>query len=78
MNVALSGFYSSTDGIIVGTDSEKFGFRLNSDIKRGKFKMGESISYGRKTTTPEADTGFPGMYQTTNIEPLVSDLRSGK
>lgn len=72
MNVALSGFYSSTDGIIVGTDSEKFGFRLNSDIKRGKFKMGESISYGRKTTTPEADTGFPGMYQTTNIEPLVS------
>lgn len=72
MNVALSGFYSSTEGIIVGTDSEKFGFRLNSDIRRGKFKMGESISYGRKSSTPEADTGFPGMYQTTNIEPLVS------
>lgn len=72
MNVALSGFYSSTEGIIVGTDSEKFGFRLNSDVRRGKFKMGESISYGRKSSTPEADTGFPGMYQTTNIEPLVS------
>lgn len=72
MNVALSGFYSSTKGIIVGTDAEKYGFRLNSDIKRGNFKMGESISYGRKSSTPEANTGFPGMYQTTNIEPLVS------
>lgn len=71
MNVALSGFYSSTDGIVVGTDSEKFGFRLNSDVKRGKFKMGESVSYGRQTDTPEANTGFPGMYQTSNIQPLI-------
>lgn len=72
MNVALSGFYSSTDGIVIGTNSHKYGFRLNSDIKRGKFKMGESVSYGRQADRPEANTGFPGMYQTTNIEPLVS------
>lgn len=77
MNVALSGFYSSTDGIVIGTGSDKYGFRLNSDIKRGKFKMGESVSYGRLTVDPEANTGFPGMYQTTNIEPLVPVYDAG-
>lgn len=72
MNVALSGFYSATDGIVIGTDEKKYGFRLNSDVKRGKFKMGESIGYSRWESTPEVNTGFPGMFQTTNIEPLVS------
>lgn len=72
MNVALSGFYNKTDGIVEGTGTEGFGFRLNSDVKRGKFKMGESVSYGRNTYRPEPNTGFPGMFQTTNIEPLVS------
>ncbi len=72
MNVAFSGFYSSTKGIVVGTDSRKYGFRLNSDMTRGKFKVGESVSVSFMETTPEASTGFPGMFQTTNIEPLVS------
>lgn len=71
MNMSFSGFYSQKDGIIVGTDESKYGFRLNSDVKRGRFKMGESLSYSRWEATPEADTGFPGMFQTTNIEPLV-------
>ncbi|MDF9830559.1 TonB-linked SusC/RagA family outer membrane protein [Parabacteroides sp. PF5-6] len=72
MNVALSGFYNKTDGIVEGTGSDGFGFRLNSDVKRGNFKMGESVSYGRNTYRPEPNTGFPGMFQTSNIEPLVS------
>jgi len=72
MNVSLSGFYNKTDGIVEGTGSDSFGFRLNSDVKRGNFKMGESVSYGRNTYRPEPNTGFPGMFQTTNIEPLVS------
>ncbi|WP_144062814.1 TonB-dependent receptor [Sphingobacterium paucimobilis] len=71
MNLAFSGFYSKTKGIVTGTEADKYGFRINSDIRRGKFKIGESINYGRKTEKPEADTGFPGMYQTTNIQPLI-------
>lgn len=70
-NLAFSGYYSQTKGIVVGTDAEKYGFRINSDVKRGKFKIGESINYGRKAKTPEANTGFPGMYQTANIQPLI-------
>ena len=72
MNISFSGFYSSRDGIVVGTDEEKYGLRLNSDMQRGIFKVGESFSYTHKVYTPEADSGFPGMYQVTNIEPLVS------
>lgn len=71
MNLAFSGFYSKTKGVVTGTEADKYGFRINSDVKRGKFKIGESINYGRRTETPEADTGFPGMYQTTNIQPLI-------
>lgn len=71
-NVAFTGFYSSTKGVVVGTDSQKYGFRLNSDMIRGKFKVGESVSVTFMDTTPEENSGFPGMFQTTNIEPLVS------
>lgn len=71
MNIALSGYYSSTDGIVKGTDETKYGFRLNSDVIRGKFKIGESVSYGRWEATPEANTGWPGLSQISNIEPLI-------
>ena len=71
-NIALSAFYSKEDAVVIGTGDEKMGFRLNSDVKRGKFKMGESISYSRWTADLEADSGFPGIYQVTNMEPLAS------
>lgn len=70
-NMALSAFYSSTDAIVIGTGEKKYGFRLNSDVTRGKFKMGESISYSRWEADLEANSGFPSMYQVTNIEPLA-------
>lgn len=70
-NVALSAFYSSTDAIVIGTGEKKYGFRLNSDVVRGKFKMGESVSYSRWEADLEANSGFPSMYQITNIEPLA-------
>ena len=71
-NLAISAFYSNTQGIVNHTGDEKFGFRVNSDVKRGKFKIGESVSYSRRTANLEASSGYPNMYQVTNIEPLVS------
>lgn len=70
-NLALSAFYSKTDAIVIGTGDEKFGFRLNSDVTSGKFKMGESVSYTHSESDLEASSGFPSMYQVTNIEPLA-------
>lgn len=71
VNVSFSGYYSNTKGIAVATSSEKFGFRLNSDVKRGKWRMGESVSYGHDNVIPVESSGFDAMYQVTNIEPLV-------
>lgn len=70
-NLSLSAFYSNTDAIVIGTGDEKYGFRINSDVTRGKFKMGESISYSRRESDLEASSGFPSMYQVTNIEPIA-------
>ena len=70
-NVALSAFYSKEDAVVIGTGDTKFGFRLNSDVKLGKWKMGESISYSRWEADMEAGSGFPGIYQVTNMEPLA-------
>ncbi len=70
-NVALSVFYSKNEAIVTGTGDEKYGFRLNSDMKRGKFKVGESVNYSRWESEMEANSGFPGMYQVTNMEPIA-------
>ena len=70
-NVSLSAFYSKTDGVTIATGDEKFGFRLNSDVTRGKFKMGESVSYSRWSADLEANSGFSSIYQVTNMEPLA-------
>ena len=70
-NVALSVFYSKNEAIVTGTGDEKYGFRLNSDMKRGKFKVGESVNYSRWESEMEANSGFPGIYQVTNMEPIA-------
>lgn len=70
-NVAVSAFYSKSDAIIVGTGDQRYGFRLNSDMKTGKFKVGESVNYGHWDAEMEANSGFPGIYQVTNIEPIA-------
>lgn len=70
-NVSLSAFYSNTDGVSVGTGDEKFGFRLNSDVTIGKFKMGESVNYSRWSADLEPNSGFSSIYQVTNMEPLA-------
>ena len=70
-NVALSVFYSKNEAIVTGTGDEKYGFRLNSDMKRGKFEVGESVNYSRWESEMEANSGFPGIYQVTNMEPIA-------
>lgn len=70
-NVSLSAFYSKTDGVTIATGDEKFGCRLNSDVTRGKFKMGESVSYSRWSADLESNSGFSSIYQVTNMEPLA-------
>ena len=71
MNVSFSGYYSDVQGIAVGTSSDKFGFRLNSDVMRGRWRIGESVNFGHEDVIPVESSGFDAMYQVTNIEPLI-------
>ena len=70
-NISLSAFYSNTDGVAIATGDEKFGFRLNSDVTIGKFKMGESVNYSKWNAELESNSGFSSIYQITNMEPLA-------
>lgn len=71
MNVSFSGYYSDIRGIAVGTKSDKYGFRLNSDVRRGRWTIGESVNYGHEDIEPVESSGFDTMYQVTNIEPII-------
>ena len=70
-NVAFVRILFKNEAIVTGTGDEKYGFRLNSDMKRGKFKVGESVNYSRWESEMEANSGFPGIYQVTNMEPIA-------
>lgn len=72
MNVSFSAFNSTNQGIMVGTDSKQYGVRLNSDMDiNSKVKVGQSFNYSSKKVRPEEASGFPGMFQATNIQPLI-------
>ena len=73
MNLSFSAFNSTNKGVMVGTDAKQYGVRLNSDMDiNSKIKVGQSVNYSSKTVHPEEESGFPGMFQATNIQPLVS------
>ena len=46
-NFAVSGNYSHQQGIVVTTQDERMGLRINSDFTKGRIKMGESFSVNR-------------------------------
>ena len=43
----LSGGYFKQDGVIIDTDFERYSFRLNSELRRGRFAFGENIALSR-------------------------------
>jgi len=56
-SVRISGGYAEKEGIIIGTDFERYSFRANSDFTLGKLKIGESMSVAFNRTRPELDGG---------------------
>lgn len=43
----LSGGYTSQDGTVVNTDFERYSLRVNSELRRGRLTLGESMSLSR-------------------------------
>ena len=47
----LSGGYFRQDGVIINTDFERYSFRVNSEMRRGRFTFGENLSLTRADRT---------------------------
>jgi len=57
-NFSISGTYQDQEGIMIESDLEKYGLRLNSDYKKGRIKIGESVSINRKIGQSISTTGY--------------------
>ena len=68
---ALSGNYFNQDGIILGTNFERFSVRLNSDYKKGRFRVGESIFLSRGKRDPLALGSRSTLEHTIKQTPLI-------
>ncbi|MFN8257078.1 MAG: TonB-dependent receptor [Bacteroidales bacterium] len=53
----LSMGYVGQEGIMIGTDYERFNFRANSDFKIGRFKIGENLAVSYSETNPLNSAG---------------------
>ncbi len=53
----LSAGYLNQRGIVIKTGLERYNFRVNSDFKKGRLKIGENLSLSYSTQDPLADNG---------------------
>jgi len=71
MNFAVGANYSHQEGIVVTTNDERMGLRINSDFTKGRLKLGESFSVNRFRGKGRyhADESF---FSLSGLSPLVS------
>lgn len=53
----LSAGYLNQRGVVIKTGLERYNFRVNSDFKKGRLKMGENLSLSYSAQDPLADNG---------------------
>jgi TonB-dependent starch-binding outer membrane protein SusC len=53
----LSTGYINQQGIVINTGFERYNFRVNSDFKKGIFKVGQNLSLSFANQAPLADNG---------------------
>ena len=53
----LSTGYLNQQGIVIKTGLERYNFRVNSDFKKGRLKIGENLSLSISNQDPLADNG---------------------
>ncbi len=67
----ISGMYAKQDGIAVATGADKMTLRVNTDLTKGKFKFGQSLSLGRTRNEWNDDSGTEAIYQVLSMPPIV-------
>lgn len=78
-NYAVMGMYSNMDGIVKTTKNERMSLRLNSDLKKGIFKIGESVSVGRSEGSGRFNNlySFYALSRMSPLTPIYANTESG-
>ncbi|MCB9211798.1 MAG: SusC/RagA family TonB-linked outer membrane protein, partial [Ignavibacteriales bacterium] len=78
-NYAVMGMYSDMDGIVNTTNNERMSLRLNSDLKKGIFKVGESVSIGRTQGSGRFNNlySFYALSRMSPLTPIYANTESG-
>jgi TonB-linked SusC/RagA family outer membrane protein len=61
-NISISANYAKQDGVMIGSDFERKGVRVNSDLQKGRLKVGESFSFSRKNGRNLVSSGYGQTY----------------
>lgn len=71
INYSLSGSYTDRKGLVIRTGQEKSSLRINSDINKGKLKVGQSFAFTRINENYQSNTGWEGGYRVITATPLI-------
>ena len=70
MNFSVSGNYSDQEGIVVTTYNKRMGLRINSDMTKGRIKVGESLSLNRFIGKSRYDNRYNFFYL-SGLSPMI-------
>ena len=59
-NYLLSGGYFNQEGIIINSGFERYTFRANSELRRGRFTFGENVALARARDARRQDSRLGG------------------
>lgn len=71
INYSIAGSYAKRDGIVMRTGQEKTSIRINSDITKGKFKIGQSLSLTRAKNQYQSHGGWEGGYRVLTVPSVI-------
>jgi TonB-linked SusC/RagA family outer membrane protein len=72
-NYLVSGDYFRNDGTVINTDFERYSFRVNSELRRGRFTVGENLALSRSSanTLPLSGDGLSPLLEAMRFNPAV-------
>ena len=79
LNYSVSGGYLDQEGTIINSGYQRYNFTVNTDLKKGKFQMGESLILSKEDWLNKGGAGIlkPILRQTPAVSVYNSDLLGG-
>lgn len=76
----VSGGYTRQNGTIIKTDFERYSFRVNSDVRRGRLTLGENIALNRsfKNNLDLSGDGLSPLNEAVRLPPAIPIYDSTK